>query len=709
MKIVDLSGEWEMKPVEKFDGHYEGEGWVKTQVPGHWQLHPDFEYYGGKMVYRRNFDAPPRKEGCRYHLRVNGIFYWSIVNLNNARIGENEGYFFPREYEITDVLEDRSQLVIEVDCPDEKVKNTKRMITGVFSHWDCIDPATNPGGIWAPVEIIETGDVRIEDPMVHASYFTDKYLRVEVRVTADSTKRCRIRARITFTPYNFIGKTHVFERDFLKTPGKNNYQMLLDLDDYALWWTHDHGWPNLYRVKIEVIEEGFELPSDSVEFRAGFRIFEMRDYTAYLNGRRIFIRGNNYPPADTRVATVTRETYERDFDLIQQAHLNLMRIHAHVDHPLLYEVADERGVLLWQDFPLQWYYRKEVLPAALYQIERMIKTLYNHPCIAIWCCHNEPFKVPDANNLKVNEVATSVVSFLGHNWNRDVLDKRLFEKVLSIDTSRFVQKCSGFQGIGKEPGDEHFYFGWYPPFGPVRNFDWYIKHFKKSIRFPTEFGTQSFPNYENSIKFMDPDIRKVDWKHLEARHCFQPAMMKKFVRHQEFDSLEKYIEATQTYQAHVNKFIIDRLRLHKYHPTTGITAFNFLDANPAVLWSLIDYWRAPKESYYSFCKNMNPQYVFAIIVKDIYRVSEAVEIPVYVVNDEYLRWPDAKLKIMVHDPAGREIMKREAAAPLDKDMQAQQISTVAFRPEKPGVYKLSLHLIYGALGGLKNDYEVIAQ
>ena len=709
MKIVDLSREWEMKPVGKFDGHYEEEGWVKTQVPGHWQLHPDFEYYGGKMVYRRDFDAPPRREGCRYHLRVNGIFYWYIVNLNNARIGENEGYFFPREYEITDVLEDRNQLVIEVDCPDEKVKNTKRMITGVFSHWDCIDPATNPGGIWAPVEIIETGDVRIEDPMVHASYFTDKYLRVEVRFTADSTKRRRIRARVTFTPHNFIGKTHVFEQDFLKTPGKNNYQMLLDLDDYALWWTRDHGWPNLYRVKMEVIEEGFELPSDSVEFRTGFRIFEMRDYTAYLNGRRIFIRGNNYPPADTRIATVTRETYEKDFDLIQQAHLNLMRIHAHVDNPLLYEVADERGVLLWQDFPLQWYYRKEVLPAALYQIERMIKTLYNHPSIAIWCCHNEPFKIVDASNINVKDVAVSLTSVLGYNWNREVLDKKLREKVMSIDTSRFVQKCSGFQGIGKEPGDEHFYFGWYPPFGPVRNFDWYIKYFKKSIRFPTEFGTQSFPNYQNSIKFMDSDIHNVDWKHLEARHCFQPAMMSKFVRHREFDSLEKYIEATQAYQSHVNKFIIDRLRLHKYHPTTGITAFNFLDANPGVLWSLVDYWRAPKESYYSFCKNMNPQYVFAIISKDIYRVSEAVEIPVYVVNDEYLRWPDAKVKIMLHDPAGREIMKREAASPLEEDMQASQVSTVAFRPQSPGVYKLSLHLIYGALGGFENDYEVMVK
>jgi len=271
MKILDLCGEWEMKPVERFDGRYDGEGWVETRVPGHWQLHPSFEFYGGKMVYQKGFDAPPRAEGRRYFLRFNGVFYWSIVNLNGARIGENEGYFFPRDYEVTGVLEDKNDLLVEVDCPDEKNKNSKRLVTGVFSHWDCLDPATNPGGIWLPVEIIETGDVRIEDPMVHTSYFTDEYLRAEVRLTADSTRRCRINVRVTFTPDNFEGKTHVFEQDFLKTPGKNSYRMSVNLDEYELWWTHDHGAQNLYRVKIEVFEEGASEPDDIAEFRTGLR------------------------------------------------------------------------------------------------------------------------------------------------------------------------------------------------------------------------------------------------------------------------------------------------------------------------------------------------------------------------------------------------------------------------------------------------------
>lgn len=706
MKVLDLSGKWEMKPVTRFDGNYGNEGWAETSVPGHWQLNPQFEFYGGKMVYRKRFSLAERKEGRRYRIRFNGIFYWSIVNVNGARLGENEGYFFPRDYEITEALEKDNEVLVEVDCPDEKNKNAKRLVTGVFSHWDCLDPKTNPGGIWLPVEVHESGDVWLEDPMVHASYWTDSYLRVEARVAANSTKRCRIKVRVTLTPHNFKGKTHVHEQEFLKTPGVNRYQMLMNLDEWELWWTWDHGKPNLYDVKMEVFEEGSDSPSDTLNFRTGLRTFEFRNWIAYLNGKRIFIRGNNYPPGDTRIATMTREKYERDFDLIRDASVNFMRIHAHVDHPLLYEVADERGVLLWQDFPLQWNYRKEILPTALHQIDRMVTTLYNHPSIVVWCCHNEPFYIVDPSHINVKDVLVSSWSVLGYNWNREALDVRLKERVLSVDVTRHVQKCSGFQGIGKEPGDEHFYFGWYPPFGGIRNFDFYVKHFKKSIRFPTEFGAQSFPNLESSVKFMDTDIKKVDWKKLEERHHFQPMMMKRWVRHENFDSLQAYIEATQQHQINVNRFIIDRLRLHKYGPVGGITAFLLLDSNPAIQWSLIDYWRVPKKSFESYRISMNPQYAFALIGKEHYKVGQAVSIPVYVVNDAYEKYPDASVEIKIRDLRNnRELSKKTVPAPLEPDMEAKLADTVGQRFDAPGEYALEMKLRYGG-SVLENEYKI---
>ena len=39
--------------------------------------------------------------------------------------------------------------------PDDRT--AKRNLTGVFQHWDCADPAANPGGIWRPVGLSSSG------------------------------------------------------------------------------------------------------------------------------------------------------------------------------------------------------------------------------------------------------------------------------------------------------------------------------------------------------------------------------------------------------------------------------------------------------------------------------------------------------------------------------------------------------------------------
>ena len=116
---------------------------------------------------------------------------------------------------------------------------------------------------------------------------------------------------------------------------------------------------------------GLGALSDRHSFRFGVRTFELRDFIPYLNGVRFLIKGNNYPPGDTRIARVTPERAQADVCLARQCHMNLLRLHAHVDHPALYDAADEQGILLWQDFPLQWLYRSSVLPIARRQVREM--------------------------------------------------------------------------------------------------------------------------------------------------------------------------------------------------------------------------------------------------------------------------------------------------------------------------------------------------
>ena len=85
--------------------------------------------------------------------------------LDGAYVGDTEGYFAPHTFEVTEQLADRGEhlLAVEVTCAPQRDKAAKRNLTGVFQHWDCLDDTWNPGGIWRPVRIEETGPVRIRD------------------------------------------------------------------------------------------------------------------------------------------------------------------------------------------------------------------------------------------------------------------------------------------------------------------------------------------------------------------------------------------------------------------------------------------------------------------------------------------------------------------------------------------------------------------
>ena len=94
-------------------------------------------------------------EGRRAWLTFDGLFYQGDVWLDGAYLGDTEGYFAPHTFEVTDALRARGEhhLAVEVTCSRPTDLTAKRNITGVFQHWDCLDPDWNPGGIWRPVRV----------------------------------------------------------------------------------------------------------------------------------------------------------------------------------------------------------------------------------------------------------------------------------------------------------------------------------------------------------------------------------------------------------------------------------------------------------------------------------------------------------------------------------------------------------------------------
>jgi len=723
MLLQTLTDHWQIRPLPAFrNGIYPRgeEGWLPAHVPAHWQQLPGLEEHAGKVVYRCRFPFDPlretgapapehpaadRRQHARLWLRLNGIFYYSRPYLNGVDLGAHEGYFIPNEVEVSDILQTENTLLVEVDCPDERNKLNKTMITGVFSHWDCFDPRANPGGIWLPVELHASGPARLRHARLLTLACDERAAQLRFDLEVDSTVEAQATLRLRFAPRTFSGETQIIEQRRMLRRGRQELGGLLKLRDPRLWWTHDLGRPDLYDVAIEVLLD--EHLSDAQRITFGVRSFDLRNWIPHLNGVRFLVKGNNYPPGDMRIATMTPERCAQDLELARACHMNLLRVHAHVDHPAFYEAANVAGILLWQDFPLQWLYARRILPEARRQVRHMVRLLGSHPSIGVWCMHNEPVVIEDtADESLLSRLRTYWTAF-GFSWNRDVLDTQLKEVAEQEDPTRPAVRSSGEVDIPyvRKGTDAHVYFGWYRNYGTLDDAEVMHRRFPANMAFVTEFGAQSFPNLESALKFMPPCLSAADVERLKERHSFQADIMSNWIAWREAESLAEMIAMSQDYQIFINRYYIDRLRAHKYRPTGGIVPFLFVDPYPAILWSVVDYWRVPKRSYYALQAAFSPQYAFCLYPPRAYAIGEALQLPLFVVNDARRSFQDAVLEARLCDPAGELLADVRRRVELAADCLPIEADRLRLTPTRTGRYALELALS-GVEHPMRQVYEI---
>lgn len=78
--------------------------------------------------------------------------------------------------------------------------------------------------------------------------------------------------------------------------------------------------------------------------------------------------------------------YRRDLQLVLDMNANAIRVHGHVAGRPLYRMADEMGLMIWQDVPLQWGYKDtpEFADNAARQSLEMTEQFGNSPAIIAW-------------------------------------------------------------------------------------------------------------------------------------------------------------------------------------------------------------------------------------------------------------------------------------------------------------------------------------
>jgi beta-mannosidase len=177
--------------------------------------------------------------------------------------------------------------------------------------------------------------------------------------------------------------------------------------EVAAWWPNGAGEHPLYTLRLRLLDEdGAEL--DSVVRRLGFRQVEWRPcegapagappYLCAVNGRALFLQGVNWTPIRPTFADVGLADIRARLETYQQLGCNLLRVWggAVLESEAFYNLCDELGLLVWQEFPLSSSGLENWPPEDPEAIEEMaeIATSYvrrrrHHPALLCWCGGNE--------------------------------------------------------------------------------------------------------------------------------------------------------------------------------------------------------------------------------------------------------------------------------------------------------------------------------
>jgi beta-mannosidase len=586
-------------------------------VPGHWQLEEAFGPYEGLVLYRCRFARRPPARNEMVSLRFGGVYYSARVWLNSRYLGDHQGYFSAFEFDVTDILADdaENELLVEVNSPEELAENERETIGGVWARWDGLGPHINPGGIFREVDLVSSGGVRIT--ALGATADGSGYGRVYLELYARRGMLTRLTGLVR--PLGFEAPSVEFERAVRVEAGTNRFDVGFYLPQVRTWWVCDRGEQPLYELTL-----GCGGVEDAVRF--GARSVELRAWTVYLNGERLFPRGINYVPTDAYPARASEQRLRADASLVRESGMNAVRVHAHVAEKGFYEACDELGLLVFQDFPLQWTHRQSVLGPAVTQAREMARNLRSHPCVGIYLAHDEPFYVvpPEKWSLpNLLRTAAEVLSPRWALWQRRVLDPTVVRAIRREDGSRPV-----IDAAGHPLTTNHLYFGWY--YGSFRDLEWAVKIFPGLSRLPTEYGAQALPDPE-SLQEIWPPGQAPDWETLSLNYRLQAQRTLRYVPW-EGDRTD-FVRRTQRYQAEVLKHATELFRRRKYHPTGGTFAFMLNDPAPAISWSVVDWRRRPKMAYETLKVAMNPVLICAEYPQENYEAGTRISLPLFVVND----------------------------------------------------------------------------
>ncbi|WP_033439669.1 glycoside hydrolase family 2 protein [Saccharothrix sp. NRRL B-16314] len=557
--------------------------------------------------YALTFEAEAAKSGEKVELAFDGLDTVATVELNGEVLGSTANMFRSYRFDVREHLKDgANDLVVTFHSAlayaeaQEKAlgrrdrayphpMNAVRKMACSFG-WDW-GPDLQTAGIWKPVRLERWTEARLHQVRPLVTVDENGAGRVEVHVEVD-------RARDTdLTVVAAVGGVEQSARVEGDTA-----VVTVEVPDVDLWWPVGYGDHPLYDLHVVLRSGGDDV--DGTARRVGFRTITVdttpdeigTPFTFLVNGKPVFAKGANWIPDDHFLTRVTRDRLVRRVEQAVDANMNMLRIWGGGIYETedFYDVCDERGVLVWQDFLFACAAYAEESPLweeVEAEARENVARLTSHASLALWNGNNE--------NLWGFEDWGWKERLEGRTWGHGYYTELLPKIVAELDPTRHYSPGSPYSPGELHPnedthGTRHEWEVW-------NRVDY--THYRDHLpRFCSEFGFQGPPTWATLTR----------WVHDEPMTPTSPA----FLLHQKAEdgngkldrglaphlhapaAFEDWHWATQLNQARAVAYGVEHFRSH-WPRTAGALVWQLNDCWPVTSWAAVDGDERPKPLYYS--------------------------------------------------------------------------------------------------------------
>lgn len=557
--------------------------------------------------YALTFEAEAAKPGEKVELAFDGLDTVTTVELNGRVLGSTANMFRSYRFDVREHLEDgANELVVTFhsalayaeeqeealgrrDRAYPHPMNAVRKMACSFG-WDW-GPDLQTAGIWKPVRLERWTEARLHRVRPLVTVDENGTGRVEVHVEVD---------RARDTDLTVVAAVGGVERS-ARVEG-DTAVVTVEVPDVDLWWPVGYGDHPLYDLRVVLRSGGDDV--DGTARRVGFRTITVdttpdevgTPFTFVVNGKPVFAKGANWIPDDHFLTRVTRDRLVRRVEQAVDANMNMLRIWGGGIYETedFYDVCDERGVLVWQDFLFACAAYAEESPLweeVEAEARENVARLTSHASLALWNGNNE--------NLWGFQDWGWQERLEGRTWGLGYYTELLPKIVAELDPTRHYSPGSPYSPGELHPnedthGTRHEWEVW-------NRVDY--THYRDHLpRFCSEFGFQGPPTWATLTK----------WVHDEPMTPTSPA----FLLHQKAEggngkldrglaphlhapaAFEDWHWATQLNQARAVAFGVEHFRSH-WPRTAGALVWQLNDCWPVTSWAAVDGDERPKPLYYS--------------------------------------------------------------------------------------------------------------